>query len=179
MLLRGGALERAYFLGDVRDGKLLGYALIEKRSIGLGKYGFFCIGGPSITSDCDLGTFETAMQDLVRKEGGVFLQIEPIRDLTLREGKRGYYKGFIESHTLLIDLTQDEDAILAQMHQKGRYNIKLAQKHEVTITRSEGDTADLDAFMRLLHETLERDGFAGNSRAYYEALLSARTGAHE
>lgn len=166
-------------MGDIRDNKLLGYALIEKRSIGLGKYGFFCIGGPNITTDCDLQAFETAMQDLVRKEGGVFLQIEPIRELALREGKQGHYKGFIESHTLLIDLTQDEDAILAQMHQKGRYNIKLAQKHDVTVSRSKGDIADLDAFMRLLHETLERDGFAGNSRAYYEALLAARTGMHE
>jgi lipid II:glycine glycyltransferase (peptidoglycan interpeptide bridge formation enzyme) len=69
--------------------------------------------------------------------------------------------------TRIVDLRLPEAEILAQMHEKGRYNIKVAQKHGVVIQESQ----DLDAWMALIKETSSRDGFTPVSRAKYEAFL--------
>jgi lipid II:glycine glycyltransferase (peptidoglycan interpeptide bridge formation enzyme) len=71
--------------------------------------------------------------------------------------------------TRILDLAQPEDAILAQMHQKGRYNIRVAQKHGVRVEES----TDVDAFYRLLKETGERDAFGIRPKRHYETFLKA------
>jgi len=70
--------------------------------------------------------------------------------------------------TIFIDLTKSEDEILAQMKQKGRYNIKVAQRHGVTIHQ---DNAQLDKFYKIQEETAKRDGFQINDKKYYEKML--------
>ena len=76
------------------------------------------------------------------------------------------------STTALLDLTKSEEDLLAAMHQKTRYNIRVAEKHGVTVRI--GTEKDLSAFIRLSHETAERDRFQHMSDAYlaktYEVL---------
>ncbi len=72
----------------------------------------------------------------------------------------------------ILDLTQTEDQILSQMEPKGRYNIKVAQKHGITVEQSN----DVDAFYELLKGTGGRDGFVINSKAHYSRFLSELEG---
>lgn len=78
---------------------------------------------------------------------------------------------FLRSHayqpasTSLIDLTRSEDEILAAMHEKTRYNIRLAERKGV-IVRLESSDADTEAFFRLNKETAERDHFASHAPVY-------------
>ena len=59
------------------------------------------------------------------------------------------------------------------MKPKGRYNIRLAERSGVVTTRGTDDTAtDVRAFYRIFEETLDRDGFSGNSLAYMETFLA-------
>jgi len=69
--------------------------------------------------------------------------------------------------TRIIDLTESEESLLAQMHQKGRYNIRVAQKHEITVKQSD----DIDAFYTLLGDTGTRDGFTIHPKLHYKAFL--------
>lgn len=69
-----------------------------------------------------------AMRDLAEKERTVFVQIEPLSCVGKSDFMVGEYKHFIEKHTAIIDLTQDDETILARMKPKGRYNIGLAEK---------------------------------------------------
>ncbi|HVW66415.1 MAG TPA: peptidoglycan bridge formation glycyltransferase FemA/FemB family protein [Candidatus Peribacteraceae bacterium] len=71
--------------------------------------------------------------------------------------------------TRIIDLTLSEDDILAQMHQKGRYNIKVARKHGVSV--KEGRAADMDAFYALLQSTSKRDSFGIAPKSHYVRFL--------
>ena len=71
--------------------------------------------------------------------------------------------------TRIIDLTQSEEAILAQMKQKGRYNIRLAEKHGVKVEQS----TDIDAFARLAAETARRDGFTAPPASRYQKFLES------
>ncbi len=67
--------------------------------------------------------------------------------------------------TIHVDLTGDEDAILARMKPKWRYNIRLAERKGVTVRA--GTAADLPQIQHLLAITGRRDGFGVHSPAYY------------
>ncbi|MBN1231483.1 MAG: peptidoglycan bridge formation glycyltransferase FemA/FemB family protein [Anaerolineales bacterium] len=68
-------------------------------------------------------------------------------------------------NTILIDLTEDEETMLARMKQKTRYNIRLAMKKGVTIRV--GDESDFEMLSRMYAETAVRDGFAIRAQDYY------------
>lgn len=69
----------------------------------------------------------------------------------------------------LMDLTKSEDEILANMHKKHRYNIKLAQKKGVVV-RESTDDKDFELFFKLYDETGKRQRFFSRSRNYLEMV---------
>ncbi len=71
-------------------------------------------------------------------------------------------------NTLVLDLTSGEAALLQAMHPKTRYNLRLAQRHAVTVRL--GTAADLDLLYRMYAETSLRDRFVIREPSYYHAL---------
>lgn len=67
------------------------------------------------------------------------------------------------ARTLLVDLRGSEEQVLGRMKQKTRYNIRLAQKKGVLVSRS----ADIETFYRLMSITGERAEFGVHSKDYY------------
>jgi len=65
--------------------------------------------------------------------------------------------------TLVVDLRGSENDLLARMHPKTRYNIRLAAKKDVTVEA----WSDLEAFGRMMQHTASRDGFGAHHPAYY------------
>src|SRR6185369_3472319 len=57
--------------------------------------------------------------------------------------------------TILVDISEDEEAILSRMKQKTRYNIRLAEKKGVTVRAWD----DLESFHKMMLVTGGRDGF--------------------
>ncbi|MDP3793798.1 MAG: peptidoglycan bridge formation glycyltransferase FemA/FemB family protein, partial [Candidatus Uhrbacteria bacterium] len=76
------------------------------------------------------------------------------------------------STTLLVDLMKTENELLAQMHPKTRYNIRVADKHGVTVREARREE-DIEIFLRLLQETAERDQFMPQPAKYLRALWEA------
>ena len=68
-------------------------------------------------------------------------------------------------NTVELDLTQTEEDLLAAMHSKTRYNIRLAGRKGITI-RS-GTAEDLPKLGEMYAETSNRDGFAIRPLSYY------------
>ena len=66
--------------------------------------------------------------------------------------------------TLIVNIKDSEEEILARMKQKTRYNIRLAEKKGVTIRAWE----DIESFHKMLLRTGRRDGFGVHSREYYQ-----------
>lgn len=60
--------------------------------------------------------------------------------------------------TMYLDLSRAEEDILANMRAKGRYNIRLAARHEVTVNESSSLSA-VDTFYPIMLEAAGRDGF--------------------
>lgn len=67
--------------------------------------------------------------------------------------------------TIIVSLAGSEDEILGRMKQKCRYNLRLAEKKEVSVRSWD----DLEGFHRLLTVTGARDGFGVHSLAYYRS----------
>ncbi len=71
----------------------------------------------------------------------------------------------------VVDISKSEEDILAGMKQKGRYNIKLAQKNNIEITSSESAGKELDIFYDLYSKTGKRKSVTFRGKAYFEKLL--------
>ena len=72
--------------------------------------------------------------------------------------------------TVIINLAATEEEILADMHKKTRYNIKLATKKGVELFW--GSENDLDQWYDLYKTTAERDKIAIHSLSYYKKVFS-------
>jgi lipid II:glycine glycyltransferase (peptidoglycan interpeptide bridge formation enzyme) len=66
--------------------------------------------------------------------------------------------------TIIVDIKDNEEEILARMKQKTRYNIRLAEKKGVTVRSWD----DLESFHKMMLVTGGRDGFGVHSLEYYE-----------
>lgn len=108
---------------------------------------------------------------LCRQRRAFVLKIEPdsLSHPSLTDRLKEY--GFLPSthtiqprQTLIVDLDDDEDQILAHMHQKTRYNIRLASKKGVEVR----SWSDLASFGHMIQETAARDRFGAHVPTYYK-----------
>ena len=73
-----------------------------------------------------------------------------------------------ERQTCVVDLKPPENEILATMHKKTRYNIRLADRKGVQI--EEGTAGDITEFHRLLASTAARQGFPVHPLEYFQEI---------
>ncbi len=141
--------------------------LILFRSFPLGLTLAYIPKGPDIER---LEELLPAIDALCRRKNAFALKIEPdaLEEPDLAATLSG--SGFVPSRheiqprrTLIVDLRDSEDAILARMHQKTRYNIRLAGRKGVTVRPWE----DVEAFGHMMLETATRDSFGAHVPAYY------------
>jgi lipid II:glycine glycyltransferase (peptidoglycan interpeptide bridge formation enzyme) len=125
--------------------------------------------GPIFASDIDARNALAALAKqapALLDEGAWFLRIEPVPaasshavtmpEMLLRRPSHD------PSITRLLDVTASEEEILAQLHHKTRYNIRVAQKHELMIR----EVDSVDQFLLLQRDTAKRDRFAAQSDDY-------------
>lgn len=80
--------------------------------------------------------------------------------------------GYMEPRTTLcVDLRPPEAAILAQMKPKGRYNIRVAQRHGVTVVEDTSREGVAD-FLRIYKEMTARQGIGGKQPDYFGRLVA-------
>lgn len=149
--------------------------------------------GPLLRNWGDARLRQRVLEDLsgiARRDGAVFIKIDPdvrtgvgvpgtpssVEDQTGRSvvadlqrygwqfsGEQVQFR-----NTVLIDLRRSEESILAQMKQKARYNIRLAERKGVHVR--EGTPADIDLLYHMYIETADRDGFIIRDAGYYRQV---------
>ena len=169
------------------DGQPAGGIMLLKRNIplpGLHRCIYYAPRGPVIDvhdeKKCRM-LFE-AVKRTAKKDGAIFLKIDP--DIPVQDEKfrtilkncgfhhndtgmdfEGVQPGFV----FRMDITPDEDTLLASMHSKTRYNIRLAQRKGVQVRLAE-TREDLKTFYKVLTETAERDQFLIRGYSYFESI---------
>jgi len=106
----------------------------------------------------------------------IFLKIEPhlSDDACLRDTISQYGCAISEftiqpARTIVVDITPPEEAILAAMKQKTRYNIRVALRKGVAIRT--GVAGDMPTFFRLMQTTGQRDHFGVHSLDYFRSMF--------
>jgi lipid II:glycine glycyltransferase (peptidoglycan interpeptide bridge formation enzyme) len=106
--------------------------------------------------------------NLAKELGAIALRVEP-----LLSEKPAYLKGFVRapvdllpSETLLVNLAPTEAEILRAMKPKGRYNIRLSQRHGVK-TRFTTDSQAIPVFYDLFWDTVKRQNFFGEPYSFF------------
>ncbi|MGI9255112.1 MAG: lipid II:glycine glycyltransferase FemX, partial [Thermomicrobiales bacterium] len=105
----------------------------------------------------------------------ITLILEPDRPLPLATVAARFVPGpsHIQPPRTVKVLLLDDDALLAQMHQKTRYNVRLSMRKGVTVAPESPDGAGMDAFYSLMQDTSNRNEFGIHSREYYRDVLAA------
>jgi lipid II:glycine glycyltransferase (peptidoglycan interpeptide bridge formation enzyme) len=121
-------------------------------------------------------TLLASLHRLCRSHHSAFMKIEPhacddgaLRDTISQHG--GVVSQFTiqPPRTIVVDIAPPEEAILAAMKQKTRYNIRLATRKGVTVRTGTAD--DLPTFYQLMQATGERDRFGIHSLDYFRAMV--------
>ena len=169
ILIESNQAQEVFYFGNIQST----FLLVEVRSIGFWFFGAFSLGVSGAQIGTDWKMYLRQLCSILREKWVAFLQIEPIDPLpgVMGGSSKKPYKKFLTPYTRYIDLTLSEEEILSQMHEKWRYNIRLASKKWVRVEEVHCNEENLDIWMWLLRETLDRDGFSGNSKRYYEVFI--------
>lgn len=169
---------QALYIGDARGTST---CLAIRQKIRFGKCWLWVPYGP-------IGGFRTELfldlEDVAHKQGAIFARIEPGKGWAATDTAevakhwrvQPSKQRFTAEHSLILDLSLNEEELLAQMKPKGRYNINIARKHGINIVKSDcefepGHEADIDIFFELIQKTAERDEFGIHPKSFYKNLL--------
>ena len=110
----------------------------------------------------------SSIKNLALSKKSVYIKLEPLEhpDKTLGALES---EAILPKHSLVINLDQPLDAILSAMHEKTRYNIKVAQKAGITVVQK-NDSASLESFIQLYDSTQARQNFTAKSGNYLRTL---------
>ncbi len=181
--------------GVEENGELIGAATLVKKTLPFGTNYFYCPRGPivnyklQITNDKLFNFFIDEIKKIAENEKVVFLRFEPSNQFTISNLQFPISKTIDVqvSKTIVLNLEPSEDDLLKNMHQKTRYNIRLAEKKGVKIRDAEksplerGGCAaqtgcvtveEFDKFWSLMSMTVNRDGFRLHSKEYYQKMLA-------
>lgn len=104
------------------------------------------------------------------KNNAIGIRMEPnvVGDIEVGGLVRG--RQVFKKKTYWIDLTKSEEELLAAMHPKGRYNIKIAQKHDVKV-QEDNSTEAMEEFLRLMFgDTAKRQKFYAHNKDYFRQM---------
>lgn len=156
--------------------QILASALVIRQRLPFNKCWIYCPRGPLADFSGQTAQGAEALEllfqkisELASQENAVFFRFDSTHE---RSGCVPAHAHHQPENTLILDISEDPEKILQQMKPKGRYNIKVAQKHGVNIrVISAHEQSDLQSFYDLIQQTTSRDGFSGHNKKYYEDML--------
>lgn len=156
--------------------------LVIKLSLGFGQSILYSPRGQLVDKTQPLATAQASaalLLDEIKKiantEKAIFFRIDPPATIADIATERFYIsqkfaknpKNIQPRHSSILDLSVSPEQLLNRMKSKTRYNIHLAERHNITVTKSE-QPKDLRQFLQLTHETSSRQGFSSHSNNYYQ-----------
>jgi peptidoglycan pentaglycine glycine transferase (the first glycine) len=159
-------------LADSDDRLVAGVQLLLRRlPLGVGWLAYAPYGPLVDWSDTDqVRALLAAVDQTAKQQRAILLKIEPGFGLDHVDftafGFRRSAQTVQPPRTVTLDISGDDDTILARMNQGTRRNIRKSIKHNVEI--HEGARAEVASFNALLAETGDRAEFGVHTPAYYE-----------
>ncbi|MFH1662039.1 MAG: peptidoglycan bridge formation glycyltransferase FemA/FemB family protein [Candidatus Falkowbacteria bacterium] len=161
----------------VKDGdNIVAVATMAHKILPMGKSYFYCPRGPIIScktaeEKCKIAVdlLFNEIEELAKKKGAMFLRFDPVFEIINSNFPIKKTISVQPEKTSILNLAKSEKEILAKMHQKTRYNIKLSEKKGVEVV--EAGMNRFDEFWQLMCETSDRDKFRTHGINYYKEML--------
>ncbi len=112
------------------------------------------------------------LRTLGKQKNAIFIQLEPniVHRLLIPDNRLlSSHHPLFTKYTFVLDLTKSEDELIASMHPKTRYNIKVAQKHNV-IVKEDNSKEAFNEYLRLTEETTVRQRFYAHNMSYHKTM---------
>jgi peptidoglycan pentaglycine glycine transferase (the first glycine) len=161
---------RAYF-------QIISYPLIGKR-----RYLYIPYGPVVVDADDELlNKFSNVLTRIAKEENAAFVRLDFTPavpgELLARHFKKAarstYHSAYFQPRTeWYLPVEKSEEVLLAEMHEKTRYSIRVAERKGVTVEIiTNGFTAYFEKFYELMTTTAERNKFSLHPRAYYKRIF--------
>jgi len=169
------------FYAKAKDGTWLGATWCVKMSTrAFNTHWYYSARGPVLANtSSDFKTeFLSQVSQKLKQQQGLFWRLDPYwqntdwKNVGLKTVKAT--KNFQPTDSLMLDLTLDEEALLAQMKRNGRKALRLSDKAGVAVeilNPSQVTETHLNAWDSLNQDTTSRDGFAGHDKTYYQNFI--------
>jgi lipid II:glycine glycyltransferase (peptidoglycan interpeptide bridge formation enzyme) len=149
-------------------GEVVGGAQFLIRPLAMGRTYAYCPRGPLLQPNREQKMFRQ-LQKIKALQGQVFLRFEPTFAM---KGDRARRVDDVQpSHTLITDLSPEEDDIMMDMHSKTRYNVRLAGRKGVEVEVD--PDLNFDEVWPLFVETAKRGEFTQHDKKHFVHLLDA------
>ncbi len=168
--------RRVWRLGAWEQDRLLAMATVIEHQLVLGRTYLYCPRGPIAADAQSLATLLAELRKLADREGAMYLKVDPPNYAFPFDPKSlsDFTPGTTlqPRQTLIIETKRKPEDLLSAMHQKTRYNIRLAEKRGVNIQWSTNDSA-FATFLDLIHQTYARQGIRLHPDKYYQHMFTA------
>lgn len=126
-----------------------------------------------------LSRFLSEINQIAKAENSLFLKIDPGEKISFEgiNARIGSGRPLQPQKTIVLDLSKSEDDLLGAMHEKTRYNIRLAERKGLEVLKviHREVKEDFAIFWKLLSETAARQQFSMHQKKHYELLSGIRT----
>ena len=172
------------------EGQIVGALAVLIRKVPMLPYTLMYAGRGPVCDSHDRKTLEELTQgaaQLAKKYHAYSLMMDPdiessdtqfiqiMKDLGYRHKESGKnFEGVQPNYVFRLDVAgKTADELMAEFHQKTRYNIRLAGRKGVSvICCDESNLAQmLPHFSRIMEETGQRDGFITRPLGYFESMM--------
>lgn len=175
--LQASTGRKIFRLAATGDKKILAAGLIVKHALPFGQSYFYLPRGPILaagqTAKETWKFLLSEIKKLAKTEKAIFVRLDPpLTDEEILTDAGFRNVGQVQpKSTLILDLSLSEEKLLAQMKPKTRYNIKVAEKHQVKVKYSRGENGAFEKFWQMMIKTAERDQIKTHSENYYRQML--------
>lgn len=153
------------------DEELVAVFNLKRQNIGAGFFYYYSPRGPIIIKDSE--QVWKVLSSYIKEGGLVFWRVEPLQLPQVLSFKKTI--DLQPRKTLLLDLSKGEEQLLKEMHQKTRYNIRLAEKKGLVFIEAK-DENDFEDFWSLMQKTGDRDSFKIHGKEHYRILAQGNPG---
>lgn len=152
-------------LAQMEDGEIVGTAQCVRMDMGVGKHYVYVPYGPVGKWVMSPFPFPSA----------VFVRVEPQQKIEGLEKIAVKSTNIQPGITMVVDVAKSDEEILAGMHPKTRYNIKVAQRHGVEVQSELMVTPRYGLYVKeaiqAIVDTQIRQKYRGHPASYYMKLI--------
>jgi len=169
--------RKIWHLELTENDEAVGLAQIIKYPLPFNKNFLYIPRGPIILNKQNFSSevLEQFLNKLAREENAIFVRMDSGVFKNAKPSPMLAYRSAITQPKTewMIDLSLSESDLLAQMHEKTRYNIRLAQKKGVLTKVCFGNDLNeqIENFFNLLKETARRDKFYLHPITHYRKII--------